>query len=138
VDTINCHHNFTAREVHHGVELWITRKGAIRARPGDRGIIPGSMGSRTYVIRGEGNPDSWMSCAHGAGRRMSRSEARRTFTSADLRKAMGHTAWQADKAGDLVDEIPASYKDIDQVMEDQRDLVTIEHTLHKVLNYKGT
>jgi tRNA-splicing ligase RtcB len=138
VDTINCHHNFTAREVHDGVELWITRKGAIRARESDRGVIPGSMGTRTYIVRGAGHPESWMSCSHGAGRRMSRGEARRTFTATDLKRAMEGRAWQADKAGDLVDEIPASYKDIDQVMADQRDLVTVESTLHQVLNYKGS
>ena len=138
VDTINCHHNFTAYEKHQGIDLFITRKGAIKADVGDRGVIPGSMGTRSYIVSGLGNPLSWNSCSHGAGRRMSRGEARRTFTSEDLEKAMEGKAWLADRASQLVDEIPASYKDIDQVMEDQKDLVRVEHVLHQVLNYKGT
>jgi tRNA-splicing ligase RtcB len=137
-ETINCHHNFTTRELHGGVELWITRKGAIRARRGDRGVIPGSMGTSTYIVDGLGNAESWTSCSHGAGRRMSRGQARRTFTAADLETAMVGKAWLKDRAASLVDEIPASYKDIDQVMRDQRDLVSVAHTLRQVLNYKGT
>jgi tRNA-splicing ligase RtcB len=138
VDTINCHHNFTARETHQGRELWITRKGAIRAGVGDRGVIPGSMGTRSYIVSGLGNPDSWQSCSHGAGRKMSRGEARRTFSADDLRQAMVGKSWLIDRADSLIDEIPASYKSIDQVMADQNDLVKITHTLHQVLNFKGT
>jgi RNA-splicing ligase RtcB len=138
VDTINCHHNFTTREIHDGVELWITRKGAIRAFRGDRGVIPGSMGTSSYIVEGLGLAASWMSCSHGAGRRMSRGQARRRFTTTDLETAMVGKTWLKDRAASLVDEIPASYKDIDQVMEDQRDLVAVAHTLRQVLNYKGT
>jgi RNA-splicing ligase RtcB len=135
---INCHHNFTEREVHDGRELWITRKGAIRARTGDRGVIPGSMGTRTYIVAGKGDERSWTSCSHGAGRRLSRTQARKQFTAADLTRQMEGKVWLADRAGALVDEIPAAYKDIDQVMADQTDLVTVLHTLRQVLNYKGT
>jgi tRNA-splicing ligase RtcB (3'-phosphate/5'-hydroxy nucleic acid ligase) len=135
---INCHHNFTQREVHHGQELWITRKGAIRADHGDLGVIPGSMGTRSYIVRGKGNEASWRSCAHGAGRRYSRTRAKKLFTAADLAQQMEGRVWLAARARALVDEIPAAYKDIDQVMADQEDLVEIVHTLHQVLNYKGT
>jgi RNA-splicing ligase RtcB len=135
---IDCHHNFTAREVHDGRELWITRKGAIKAARGDHGVIPGSMGTHSYIVRGLANPDSYNSCSHGAGRRMSRGAARRAFTAADLAEQMGDRVWQADHADELIDEIPTSYKDIDVVMADQADLVEIEHTLRQVLNYKGT
>jgi tRNA-splicing ligase RtcB len=135
---INCHHNFTQREVHNGQELWITRKGAIKADAGDLGVIPGSMGTRSYIVAGKGNQDSWMSCSHGAGRRHSRTKAKKLFTAADLAEAMSGKVWLADRAASLVDEIPAAYKDIDQVMADQADLVEIRHTLHQVLNYKGT
>jgi len=135
---INCHHNFTQQEVHGGRQLWITRKGAIKAGPGDLGVIPGSMGTRSYIVAGNGNPTSWNSCAHGAGRRHSRTEARRLFTSADLAAQMAGKVWLSKRAGALVDEIPAAYKDIDQVMADQADLVTVLHTLRQVLNYKGT
>ena len=138
VESINCHHNFTAREVHDGRLLWVTRKGAIRARVGDRGVIPGSMGTRSYIVSGRGNAQSWSSCSHGAGRRMSRGAARRTFSAGDLRAAMAGKVWLEDRAASLVDEIPSSYKDIDQVMADQADLVTVDHTLRQVLNYKGT
>ena len=137
VDTINCHHNFAKQEIHQGHELWITRKGAIRAMTGDRGVIPGSMGTKSYIVTGLGNEDSWTSSSHGAGRRLSRGEARRTFSDDDLRKAMVGKTWLDSKAQRLVDESPASYKDIDEVMADQSDLVRIDHTLTQVLNYKG-
>ena len=135
---INCHHNFTQPEVHAGKELWVTRKGAIRADTGDLGVIPGSMGTRSYIVSGKGNTASWMSCSHGAGRRHSRTKARKLFTSADLATAMAGKVWLAGRADSLVDEIPAAYKDIDQVMADQADLVEVLHALHQVLNYKGT
>jgi tRNA-splicing ligase RtcB len=135
---INCHHNFTQREVHGGVELWITRKGAIKAGRDDLGVIPGSMGTRSYVVRGRGNPTSWQSCAHGAGRRHSRTQAKKLFSPADLRQLMEGKVWLSGRAKSLVDEIPSAYKDIDQVMADQTDLVEVLHELHQVLNYKGT
>jgi tRNA-splicing ligase RtcB (3'-phosphate/5'-hydroxy nucleic acid ligase) len=135
---INCHHNFTQREVHNGVETWITRKGAIKADVDDLGVIPGSMGTRSYIVRGKGNEASWMSCSHGAGRRYSRTKAKKLYTTADLAEQMKGKVWLSKRAGALVDEIPAAYKDIDQVMADQSDLVEVLHTLHQVLNYKGT
>jgi tRNA-splicing ligase RtcB len=135
---INCHHNFTQRELHRGVETWITRKGAIKADIEDLGVIPGSMGTRSYIVRGKGNEASWMSCSHGAGRRHSRTKAKQLYTAADLVEQMKGKVWLAKRAGSLVDEIPAAYKDIDQVMADQSDLVEVLHTLHQVLNYKGT
>ena len=135
---INCHHNFTEREVHGGRELWITRKGAIKADVDDLGVIPGSMGTRSYIVRGKGNAASWTSCSHGAGRRLSRTQAKKLFTPADLVEQMQGKVWLASRAAALVDEIPAAYKDIDQVMADQADLVEVLHTLHQVLNYKGT
>jgi tRNA-splicing ligase RtcB len=135
---INCHHNFTQREVHNGVETWITRKGAIKAGVDDLGVIPGSMGTRSYIVRGKGNEASWTSCSHGAGRRHSRTRAKKLYTAADLAEQMRGKVWLATRADKLVDEIPAAYKDIDQVMADQADLVEVLHTLHQVLNYKGT
>lgn len=134
---VNCHHNYTAKEHHRGRDLWITRKGAILARDGDLGIVPGSMGTHSYIVRGKGSAASYHSCAHGAGRAMSRSEAKRRFSDADLAEAMAGKTWLRERAGALVDEIPSSYKNIDTVMADQTDLVTIEHELRQVLNYKG-
>jgi tRNA-splicing ligase RtcB len=134
---INCHHNYTELEHHRGRDVWLTRKGAIRAREGDRGVIPGSMGTSSYIVRGLGNPASYHSCSHGAGRRMSRGQARRTLDIDGLRTRMAGRAWNEADAQALLDEDPRAYKDIDQVMEDQRDLVAIEHTLRQVLNYKG-
>lgn len=134
---INCHHNFTQRERHGDRDLWITRKGAIKAAVGDLGVIPGSMGTRTYIVAGKGNPRSWNSCSHGAGRRHSRSAARRLFSAADLAEQMGERTWLRADAGALVDEIPAAYKDIDQVMADQADLVEVRHVLRQLVNYKG-
>jgi RNA-splicing ligase RtcB len=134
---INCHHNYTEKEHHHGKDVWLTRKGAIRARTGDYGVIPGSMGTRSYIVSGLGNVASYTSCSHGAGRRLSRSAARKTLTVESLKEQMGDRAWDADKADQLLDEHPSSYKDIDQVMADQADLAKIEHTLRQILNYKG-
>ncbi len=134
---INCHHNYTAREEHFGKRMWITRKGAIKAGLEDFGVIPGSMGTRSYIVQGKGNPLSYTSCSHGAGRALSRSAARRQFRGEDLVRAMRGKTWQAKDASALVDEIPQAYKDIDQVMADQEDLVTVRHTLRQILNYKG-
>jgi len=135
---INAHHNFSQRELHEGKELWITRKGAIQADTGDLGVIPGSMGTRSYIVRGKGSAASWKSCSHGAGRRHSRTKARKLYTPADLAAQMQGKTWMAGRAAALVDEIPMAYKDIDVVMADQADLVEVLHTLHQVLNYKGT
>jgi tRNA-splicing ligase RtcB len=135
---INCHHNFTQREVHLGIEMWITRKGAIKADVGDLGVIPGSMGTRSYIVRGKGNEASWTSCSHGAGRRHSRTKAKQLYTTADLAAQMQGKVWLSKRADKLVDEIPSAYKDVEQVMADQSDLVEVLHTLHQVLNYKGT
>jgi RNA-splicing ligase RtcB len=134
---INCHHNYTQREVHFGRSMWITRKGAIRAGREDLGVIPGSMGTRSYIVQGKGSADSYESSSHGAGRAMSRGAARRRFRGRDLVEAMKGKVWQSKDAAALVDEIPYAYKDIDQVMEDQRDLVEVRHTLRQILNYKG-
>lgn len=138
LQTVNCHHNFTEREHHHGRNMWVTRKGAIRARDGELGIIPGSMGTRSYIVAGKGSPASYCSCSHGAGRRLGRKQAERTLTVESLREAMGDRTWDADKAAQLVDEHPMAYKDIDLVMADQADLVDVVATLRQVLNYKGT
>jgi tRNA-splicing ligase RtcB len=137
-ERINCHHNFTELEQHGNDRLWVTRKGAIRARIGDRGIIPGSMGADTYIISGRGEPVSYQSCSHGAGRLLSRSAAKKKFDGDDLRAMMGDKVWQEEMASSLVDEIPSAYKPIAKVMEDQRDLVNIEDRLTQVFNYKGT
>ncbi|MGW0804300.1 RtcB family protein [Nonomuraea sp. NPDC002799] len=137
VRTINCHHNFTQQETHYGKSLWITRKGAIKADTGDEGVIPGSMGTRSYIVRGRGNPESYNSCAHGAGRRMSRTKAKRELSATSLSEAMRGRTWNSDRAAALVDEHPAAYKPIDQVMADQKDLVEVQHTLRQIFNYKG-
>lgn len=135
--TINCHHNFTQMENHLGKNLWITRKGAIKAAQGDFGVIPGSMGTKSYIVSGNGVASSFNSCSHGAGRRMSRSKAKATFSVASLEKHMEGKTWNADHALGLLDEHPESYKDIDRVMADQADLVTVQHTLRQIFNYKG-
>lgn len=137
VDTIRCHHNFCEREHHRGTNLWVTRKGAIRAREGDRGIIPGSMGTRSYIVEGLGNAASFNSSSHGAGRRMSRGAARKQFNVAGLTAQMAGQSWNESEAADLLDEDPRSYKSIDQVMADQADLVRPVHTLGQILNFKG-
>ena len=134
-ERINCHHNFTQRERHFGRDVWVSRKGAIEASAGKHGLIPGSMGTASYVVAGRGDPVSLNSSPHGAGRQYSRSKARRTFTVDDLRAAMNGIEYRDTDA--FIDEIPAAYKDIDQVMADAADLVEIRHTLRQVVNVKG-
>ena len=135
MERINCHHNFTQQEQHFGSEVWITRKGAIQMKRGQRGIIPGSMGTQSYIVSGLENPLSFNSAPHGAGRRFSRSEAKRRFTMDDLEAAMGDISFRHSKS--LIDEIPMAYKDIDEVMENSKELVRIDHTLKQVINVKG-
>lgn len=132
---INCHHNYVAREAHYGENVLVTRKGAVRAREGDMGIIPGSMGARSYIVRGKGNPESFHSCSHGAGRAMSRKEARRRFTVEDHKRMTEGVECRKDE--DVIDETPAAYKPIDQVMAAQADLVEIVHSLRQVVCVKG-
>lgn len=132
---VNCHHNYVAKESHFGENVWVTRKGAVRAREGDLGIIPGSMGVRSYIVRGKGDPESFHSCSHGAGRSMSRTEARRRFTLADHEAATAGVECRKDV--DVIDETPQAYKDIDAVMAAQADLVDIVHTLKQVVCVKG-
>ncbi len=134
-EAINCHHNYVSREEHFGANVYVTRKGAISAREGELGIIPGSMGAKSFIVRGKGNAESFCSCAHGAGRKMSRSEAKRSFTRAQLAEQTAGVECRKD--GGVLDEIPGAYKDIDAVMENQRDLVSVEHTLKQVLCVKG-
>jgi tRNA-splicing ligase RtcB (3'-phosphate/5'-hydroxy nucleic acid ligase) len=134
-EAINCHHNYVAQETHFGASVYITRKGAISAREGQLGVIPGSMGARSFIVRGLGNAESFCSCSHGAGRRMSRSAAKRRFSSFDLEAQT--VGVECRKDGGVVDEIPGAYKDIDEVMENQRDLVEVVHTLKQVLCVKG-
>ncbi|HQC72493.1 MAG TPA: RtcB family protein [Candidatus Competibacteraceae bacterium] len=134
-EAINCHHNYVAIEQHFGEELFITRKGAIRAGAGELGIIPGSMGAKSYIVRGKGEADSFCSCSHGAGRRMSRGQAKKKFDQQDL---IAQTAGvECRKDSGVLDEIPAAYKDIDAVMAQQSDLVEIVHTLKQVVCVKG-
>jgi tRNA-splicing ligase RtcB len=132
---INCHHNFTAKERHFGKSVWVSRKGAIRAEAGDPGLIPGSMGTASYVVVGRGNAASLNSSPHGAGREYSRNAARRNFTLAELKSAMRGIEFRASEA--FIDEIPAAYKPIDQIMRDAADLVTIRHKLRQLVNVKG-
>lgn len=134
-EAINCHHNYVEKENHFGRNMWITRKGAIRAREGDLGIIPGSMGQRSYIVRGKGNLASYCSCSHGAGRVMSRAEAKRRFSLTDLIAQTAGVECRKDEA--VIDEIPGAYKDIDQVMANQTDLVEVVHTLKQVMCVKG-
>jgi len=136
-ETITCHHNYTEQERHFGKRVWLTRKGAINAERGRYGLIPGSMGTRSYVVRGLGNPAAFNSAPHGAGRNFSRAEARRRFTTDQLATAMTGIEWRAENAEAFLDEIPGAYKDVDVVMRDAADLVEIEHTLRQVLNVKG-
>jgi tRNA-splicing ligase RtcB (3'-phosphate/5'-hydroxy nucleic acid ligase) len=135
VEAVNCHHNYVELEEHFGERVFVTRKGAVRAGAGELGIIPGSMGARSYIVRGRGNPHSFESCSHGAGRAMSRTEARRRFTVADHAAATAGIECRKDE--DVIDETPAAYKSIDAVMAAQRDLVEVEHTLRQVLCVKG-
>ena len=136
LERVNCHHNYTEQIEIDGQEVWLTRKGAIDASEGRMGCIPGSMGTRSYIVRGRGNRAGLFSAPHGAGRRISRTEAKKRFTSADLDEAMKGIVYRPGEA--WVDEIPAAYKDIDQVMEDAADLVEVVHTLRQVMNLKGT
>lgn len=135
LEAVNCHHNYVAREHHFGQDVLVTRKGAVRARLGDLGIIPGSMGARSYIVRGLGNPESFHSCSHGAGRAMSRAEAKRRFSIDDHVAAT--TGIECRKDAEVIDETPAAYKPIDQVMHAQRDLVEVVHTLSQVVCVKG-
>lgn len=134
-EVIDCHHNYCDIENHYGENVFVTRKGAVRARVGDLGIIPGSMGAKSFIVRGKGNSESFHSCSHGAGRKMSRTKAKQRFTVADL-SAQTHGI-ECRKDADVIDEIPGAYKDIDEVMAQQTDLVDVVHTLRQVLNVKG-
>jgi tRNA-splicing ligase RtcB len=134
-ERINCHHNFTQKERHFGKDVWLSRKGAISARAGEAGLIPGSMGTASYVVEGLGNPVALESSPHGAGRMYSRSAARKQFTHEQLREAMAGIEYRDTDA--FLDEIPGAYKDIDRVMEDAADLVRIRHTLRQIVNVKG-
>ncbi len=132
---VNCHHNYVAEEEHFGARVWVTRKGAVSAREGELGIIPGSMGARSFIVRGKGNRDSFCSCSHGAGRAMSRNEAKKRFTLADHARATEGVECRKD--ADVIDETPMAYKDIDAVMKAQEDLVDVVHTLKQVVCVKG-
>jgi tRNA-splicing ligase RtcB len=132
---VNCHHNYVAREHHFGADVLVTRKGAVSARAGELGIIPGSMGARSFIVAGKGNRESFCSCSHGAGRAMSRSEAKRRFTLADHARATEGVECRKD--ADVIDETPAAYKSIDAVMAAQADLVEVRHTLKQVVCVKG-
>lgn len=132
---VNCHHNYVQKEHHFGHDVFVTRKGAVRAGVGDLGIIPGSMGARSFIVRGKGNPESFSSCSHGAGRAMSRGEAKRRFTVEDHEKATEGIECRKDEA--VIDETPMAYKDIDKVMAAQADLVEIVHELRQVVCVKG-
>lgn len=134
-EAINCHHNFSSLEEHFGEKVWVTRKGAVQARAGQMGIIPGSMGARSYIVSGRGHHDAYCSCSHGAGRVMSRGEAKRRFSLEDLATQTAGVECRKDAA--VIDEIPGAYKDIDAVMAAQSDLVEVRHTLKQVLCIKG-
>jgi tRNA-splicing ligase RtcB len=135
VEVVSCHHNCVAWENHYGQNVLVTRKGAVRAREGDEGIIPGSLGAGSYIVRGKGNPESFMSCSHCAGRAMSRGEAKRRFTVADHIQATEGVECRKD--ADVIDETPMAYKPIDAAMETQKDLVDVVHTLRQVVCVKG-
>ncbi len=134
-EAINCHHNYVQQEEHFGENVYVTRKGAISAYAGELGIIPGSMGAKSYIVRGKGNPESFCSCSHGAGRRMSRGKAKRLYSVEDLAAQTAGIECRKDSA--VIDEIPAAYKDIDVVMANQTDLVEVVHTLRQVMCIKG-
>lgn len=136
-ERVNCHHNYTTRENHHGRNIWVTRKGAIDAHEGRLGVIPGSMGTDTFIVRGLGNPASYCSSSHGAGRKMSRTQARKELSVTTFREQMAGKTWNDDASVALIDEAPSAYKDINQVMRDQADLTEVVHRLTQVLNYKG-
>jgi tRNA-splicing ligase RtcB (3'-phosphate/5'-hydroxy nucleic acid ligase) len=132
---VNCHHNYVAREHHYGADVLVTRKGAVRAAEGELGIIPGSMGAKSFIVRGKGNRESFCSCSHGAGRKMSRTAAKKTFSLED--HALATQGIECRKDAEVIDETPAAYKSIDDVMHAQRELVEIEHTLRQVVCVKG-
>lgn len=132
---VNCHHNYTEKENHFNKNVWVTRKGAVRARENDYGIIPGSMGEKSYIVKGKGVVDSFCSCSHGAGRKMSRNQARETFSVEDLVKQTEGVECRKDAK--VIDEIPGAYKDIDKVMEDQKDLVEVVAVLKQIMCIKG-
>jgi tRNA-splicing ligase RtcB len=132
---VNCHHNYAERELHYGEQVYVTRKGAVRAQVGDYGIIPGSMGTKSYIVRGKGNLESYCSCSHGAGRAMSRTQAKKHFTLDDLISQT--TGVECRKDESVLDEIPGAYKSIDRVMAQQTDLVEVVATLKQVLCVKG-
>jgi len=134
-EVVQCHHNYTEQEEHFGRQVWLSRKGAIDASPGTPGLIPGSMGTRSYVVTGKGNRMALNSSPHGAGREYSRSAARRKFSRAELEEAMTGIEWRHTDA--FLDEIPAAYKPIDQIMADAADLVEVRHTLRQIVNVKG-
>ncbi|MDX2218063.1 MAG: RtcB family protein [Burkholderiales bacterium] len=134
-EAVNCHHNYVQKETHFGRSMWITRKGAVSARKDQLGIIPGSMGAKSFIVRGKGHAEAYNSCSHGAGRRMSRTAASKNFTVEDLARQTDGVECRKD--GGVIDEIPAAYKDIDAVMAAQADLVEIVHTLKQVLCVKG-
>lgn len=135
LEAVNCHHNYVQKETHFGQEVFVTRKGAVSAKAGELGIIPGSMGAKSFIVRGKGNPDSFMSCSHGAGRTMSRTQAKKLFTVDDQIKATEGVECRKD--ADVIDEIPMAYKDIDAVMLAQSDLVEVVYTLKQVVCVKG-
>ncbi|MDR2703912.1 MAG: RtcB family protein, partial [Cellulomonadaceae bacterium] len=135
VELINCHHNFTQKEHHYRKDVWVSRKGAISAQKGEMGLIPGSMGTPSYIVSGKGNPLSLCSSPHGAGRNYSRTQARKMFTIEDLAQAMGNIEYRHSAA--FIDEIPAAYKPIEQVMADSEDLVEVVHELRQLMNVKG-
>lgn len=135
VEAVNCHHNYVQRETHFGQDVLVTRKGAVSAKAGELGIIPGSMGAKSYIVRGKGNPESFMSCSHGAGRKMSRTKAKKLYTVADQIAATAGVECRKD--ADVIDEIPMAYKDIDAVMKAQEDLVEVVYTLKQVVCVKG-
>ena len=134
-EAVNCHHNYVVKERHFGEDVWLTRKGAVRAGEGELGIIPGSMGARSFIVRGKGDRESFCTCSHGAGRAMSRAEAKRRFTVEDHGRATEGVECRKDE--DVIDETPMAYKDIDAVMEAQKDLVDVVHTLRQVVVVKG-
>lgn len=134
-EAVNCHHNYVQREKHFGEQVLVTRKGAVSAQRGEMGIIPGSMGAKSFIVRGLGNEESFCSCSHGAGRTMSRTAAKKRFTVADQQRATAHVECRKDS--DVIDEIPMAYKDIDAVMAAQSSLVEIVHTLRQVVCVKG-
>lgn len=134
-EVINCHHNYASLETHFGDQVWVTRKGAVYAGEGSMGIIPGSMGSRSYIVRGKGNAESLCSCSHGAGRRMSRGEAKRHYSQEDAESQLAGVECRKDSG--IIDELPGAYKDIDKVMAAQSDLVEVKHVLKQFLVVKG-